>query len=49
MISPGWNMKNRLYLSPPHLSGREQEFVGKAIASNWMISVTRSIGLSVYR
>jgi len=29
-------MNNRLYLSPPHLSGREQEFVGKAIASNWI-------------
>jgi len=29
-------MNNRLFLSPPHLSGREQEFVGKAIASNWI-------------
>ena len=26
----------RIYLSPPHLSGREQELVGEAIASNWI-------------
>ena len=26
----------RIYLSPPHPSGRELEFVGDAIASNWL-------------
>jgi dTDP-4-amino-4,6-dideoxygalactose transaminase len=26
----------RLYLSPPHMSGREQEFVAEAFASNWI-------------
>lgn len=26
----------RVYLSPPHLSGREQELVADAIASNWI-------------
>ncbi|MGL6280252.1 MAG: DegT/DnrJ/EryC1/StrS family aminotransferase [Gaiella sp.] len=26
----------RIYLSPPHLSGREQELVAEAIASNWI-------------
>ena len=27
---------SRLYLSPPHLSGRESELVAEAIASNWI-------------
>jgi pyridoxal phosphate-dependent aminotransferase EpsN len=27
----------RVYLSPPHLSGREQELVADAIASNWIV------------
>ena len=26
----------RIYLSPPHLTGREAELVGEAIASNWI-------------
>jgi dTDP-4-amino-4,6-dideoxygalactose transaminase len=26
----------RIYLSPPHLTGRESELVGEAIASNWI-------------
>jgi dTDP-4-amino-4,6-dideoxygalactose transaminase len=26
----------RLYLSPPHMSGAEQEFLGEAFASNWI-------------
>ena len=26
----------RIYLSPPHPSGREVEFVADAIASNWL-------------
>ncbi|MEO8584636.1 MAG: DegT/DnrJ/EryC1/StrS family aminotransferase, partial [Acidobacteriota bacterium] len=26
----------RLYLSPPHLSGHEQELVADAFASNWI-------------
>jgi dTDP-4-amino-4,6-dideoxygalactose transaminase len=26
----------RIYLSPPHLSGRELEFLGEAIESNWI-------------
>ena len=26
----------RIYLSPPHLTGRETEFVAEAIASNWI-------------
>jgi dTDP-4-amino-4,6-dideoxygalactose transaminase len=29
----------RIYLSPPHLSGREQALVAEAIASNWISSV----------
>jgi len=28
--------KNRIYLSPPHLSGREQEYVAAAFQSNWI-------------
>ena len=27
---------SRIYLSPPHLSGQEQEFVAEAFASNWV-------------
>jgi dTDP-4-amino-4,6-dideoxygalactose transaminase len=27
---------NRIYLSPPHLCGREQEFISEALASNWI-------------
>ena len=27
---------NRIYLSPPHMSGREQEFVNDAFTSNWI-------------
>ena len=26
----------RIYLSPPHMSGREQELVADAFASNWI-------------
>jgi dTDP-4-amino-4,6-dideoxygalactose transaminase len=26
----------RIYLSPPHLSGREQEYVAEVFASNWI-------------
>jgi len=29
----------RLYLSPPHLSGREQQIVSQAFASNWIAPV----------
>lgn len=29
-------MAERIYLSPPHLSGLEQEFVHEALASNWI-------------
>lgn len=29
-------MKKRVYLSSPHMSGKEQEFVGEAFASNWI-------------
>jgi len=29
----------RLYLSPPHLSGREQEYVADVFASNWIAPV----------
>ncbi|MFM1651922.1 DegT/DnrJ/EryC1/StrS family aminotransferase [Brevibacillus sp. B_LB10_24] len=28
--------KERIYLSPPHLSGREEQFVRDAFASNWI-------------
>jgi pyridoxal phosphate-dependent aminotransferase EpsN len=27
---------NRIYLSPPHMSGQEQEYVQDAFASNWI-------------
>jgi len=27
---------NRIYLSPPHMSGREEEYLKEAIASNWI-------------
>lgn len=30
---------SRLYLSPPHLSGREQAYFAEALASNWISSV----------
>jgi dTDP-4-amino-4,6-dideoxygalactose transaminase len=33
MTSP---LNDRLYLSPPHLSGREAAFVNEAFASNWI-------------
>ncbi|MFN8542281.1 MAG: DegT/DnrJ/EryC1/StrS family aminotransferase, partial [Thermomicrobiales bacterium] len=26
----------RIYLSPPHMSGREQEYVADAFATNWI-------------
>ena len=26
----------RIYLSPPHMSGREEQFVREAFASNWI-------------
>lgn len=29
----------RLYLSPPHMSGREQELVGEVFASNWIAPI----------
>ncbi|MEX1021278.1 MAG: DegT/DnrJ/EryC1/StrS family aminotransferase [Litorilinea sp.] len=29
-------MPERIYLSPPHMSGYEQEFVNQAFASNWV-------------
>lgn len=29
-------MKNRIYLSPPHLDGREKEFIIEAYDSNWI-------------
>lgn len=32
-------INERIYLSPPHLSGREMEYVEKAIASNWIAPV----------
>jgi dTDP-4-amino-4,6-dideoxygalactose transaminase len=27
---------SRIYLSPPHMSGREQEYIAEAFASNWI-------------
>lgn len=27
---------NRIYLSPPHMSGREEEYIREAFASNWI-------------
>lgn len=32
-------MSPRLYLSPPHLSGRELEYVNEAFASNWVAPI----------
>ena len=29
-------MKKRIYLSPPHLSGKELEYIHEAFASNWV-------------
>ena len=29
-------MKKRIYLSPPHLSGREQGYISEALQSNWI-------------
>ncbi len=29
-------MKTRIYLSPPHLSGSEQQYVAEALNSNWL-------------
>lgn len=29
-------MTSRIYLSPPHMSGREQDYIGEAFASNWI-------------
>jgi len=30
---------SRIYLSPPHMCGREQEFVAEAFASNWIAPI----------
>lgn len=35
----------RLYLSPPHLSGREQAWLAEAMASNWISSVGPQLDL----
>jgi dTDP-4-amino-4,6-dideoxygalactose transaminase len=32
-------MNNRLYLSPPHMSGRELEYIHEAFASNWIAPI----------
>jgi dTDP-4-amino-4,6-dideoxygalactose transaminase len=32
-------MKKRIYLSPPHMSGKEIEFIQEAFASNWIAPV----------
>ncbi|PLR68728.1 aminotransferase class I/II-fold pyridoxal phosphate-dependent enzyme [Bacillus sp. UMB0893] len=29
-------MKKRIYLSPPHMSGREQKYINQAFESNWI-------------
>ena len=29
-------MKERIFLSPPHMSGKEQVFVEEAFKSNWI-------------
>ena len=31
--------KKRIFLSPPHLCGKEQEFVSEAFASNWIAPI----------
>ncbi len=28
--------KNKIYLSPPHMGGREQQYIGEAFATNWI-------------
>lgn len=30
---------SKIYLSPPHMSGREQHYIGEAFASNWIAPV----------
>jgi len=36
-------MKKRIYLSPPHLTGKESQFINKALNSNWPSVVGRQI------
>lgn len=38
MENEGLNMqeKSRIYLSPPHLSGYEEEYIKEAFALNWI-------------
>lgn len=36
-------MKNRIYLSPPHLTGKESKFINEALNSNWPSVVGKQI------
>src|SRR4051812_25960039 len=31
--------ENRIYLSPPHMSGQEEKFVAEAFATNWIAPI----------
>jgi len=35
--------KNRIYLSPPHISGLEDQYIKEAIETNWISSVGKNI------
>ena len=36
----------RIYLSPPHMSGRELELVSDAFASNWIAPLGPHVGVA---
>ncbi|HCW06054.1 MAG TPA: pyridoxal phosphate-dependent aminotransferase [Cytophagales bacterium] len=37
-------MNKRIYLSPPHLTGKEKEFINEALDSNWVAPAGPAIG-----
>lgn len=36
-------LKERIYLSPPHMSGREQNYIQQAFASNWIAPLGENV------
>lgn len=43
--SKGQDVSRRIYLSPPHMSGKEQSMVEEAISGNWVAPAGPHIGL----
>lgn len=35
-MSVNMSKESRIYLSPPHMSGKEQQYIGEAFATNWI-------------